>query len=508
MRGRLGIVMVILLAALLGGGWLMRRGLATPSTTSRLSAAQGQRLLRDVMQRVQASWVDTVGVDEMYRRAALGVLGELGDPNTSYLPPDRFRGLRETTSGSYTGIGVTTDTHDGRLVVTAVRPASPAERAGLRVGDRLVEADGKAMAGWTAEETRNALRGPAGSRLTLTIERIGARIPLQIERSDIHLRSVQRPMILPSGAGYFAISTFSDSTAIETATIVDSLVQAGAKSVVMDLRGNPGGLLTQGVAVAELFLDPGQKILITKGRAAQTSGTFLDKLDQRWPKLPVVVLVNSNTASAAEIVAGALQDHDRATVVGRPSYGKGSAQAVVPLDNGAAIKITNARWYTPSGRSIDRLHLVRNPDGSLPDTTRPTFKTDKGRTVVGGGGIVPDVIAGDSTISAAERAWVASVGAKVRIFRDALTAFAETVAKQGRIKDPTFIVTAEMRDGLWRMMGAKGLDVPRTIFNEASEAIDRVLGNELARVALGANGAATRAVLNDAVVAEAVRQIK
>jgi carboxyl-terminal processing protease len=291
---------------------------------------------------------------------------------------------------------------------------------------------------------------------------------------------------------------------MEVQSALDSLVAAGATSQIVDLRGNPGGVLAQGVAVADLFLDAGQKIVSTRGRLGSANVSFVDKAPQRWPKLPVVVIVNGFTASSAEIVAGALQDHDRAIVIGRPSYGKGSAQAVIPLEGGAAVKLTNALWYTPSGRSIDRPHVGR-VDAPAADTTRPRYKTDRGRVVAGGGGIVPDLMAGDSTVSPVERRWVESVGARVPQFREALTSYAEVVARRGMVRDPEFAVTQEMREGLWSAMLANKLAVPRDAFDDAHEAIDRVLGTEVARQAFGVSGAQRRFVHGDAVIARALK---
>jgi carboxyl-terminal processing protease len=512
MRGRAFYVAVLLVAVIAAGSWLVRRGLATPTQRGRLTSAQGQRLLSDVMQRVQASWVDSTNTDELYRRAAIGVVQELGDPNSAYLTADRLRRLREVTTGNYRGVGLSVDQREGWIVVTATRAGSPADRSGIQVGDRLVELDGQSMKGWSFDEARNALRGPIGSALALSIERNGAKIPLKLERSDIHVSSVTRMSMLPGNVAYFAVLSFSDSTALEVANTLDSLVKAGATSLVLDLRGNPGGLLVQGVAVADLFLDPGQKIVTTKGRMSGANASFTDTAPQRWPKLPIVVLVNAGTASSAEIVAGALQDHDRAVVLGRQSYGKGSAQALITLGDGAALKLTNALWYTPAGRSIDRPHrLVRRgaaDDTVVIDTVRPKYRTDKGRTVLGGGGIAPDLIVGDSTLAPAEKAWVRAVGTKVPQFRDALSAYATDVTRRKLVKDPDFTVTPAMRDGLYKMMESKNVVVSRKVYDAAHEAVARVLGSEIARQAFGIPGAQHRAVKSDEVIAKAAALLR
>jgi carboxyl-terminal processing protease len=508
-RARVVALVAVLAGAVAAGGWFVQRALAQRTQHGRLlSQSDGAKLFDAVLNRVEESWVDSTSSEDLYRRATTGLVEQLGDPNTAFLTPDRLRRLREVVSGSYHGVGMSVDIRDGWITVLAPRPGSPAERGGMRAGDRLVEIDGQTMKSWTVEEARNALRGPLGSSVKLVIERGGERIPLTLERSDIHVRSVQRAALLDDHVGYMAITGFTDSTNLDVVAIVDSLVKAGATSLTLDLRNNPGGLLAQGVAVAELFLDPGQKVVSTKGRISTANATYKAKDRQRWPELPIVVLVNGGTASAAEIVAGALQDHDRAIVIGRPSYGKGSAQAVIALNNGSALKITDALWYTPAGRSIDRAHAVHGTGDAQSDSLRPRYKTDKGRVVVGGGGIVPDLVLGDSTVPPAERAWVAAVGSRVLIFRDALSAYAAQVVREGTVKDPDFKVTAEMRDGFWREMRAKNLNVPRSVFDDAHEAIDRVVGAEIAQQAFGVLGAQRRAVHLDPVIAHAMELLR
>jgi carboxyl-terminal processing protease len=507
-RARALVVTVVLSGAAVAGGWLMHRGLAPKvARGGAISEAEGARLFESVMRRVEDSWVDTASAEELYQRATAGLVQQLGDPNTSLLSPARLTRLKEVVSGSYSGVGMSVDARDGWITVLTPRPGSPAERAGIRAGDRLFEIDGQSMKGWTPDEASNALRGPLGSSIKLVIERSGARIPLRLERSDIHVRTVQRATILDDHSGYAAVASFKDSTSLEVAATVDSLVHAGATSLILDLRNNPGGLLAQGVAVAELFLDPGQKVVSTKGRVTTANASYAASLPQRWPNLPIIVLVNAGTASAAEIVAGALQDHDRAIVIGRPTYGKGSAQAVIGLLNGSALKLTDALWFTPAGRSIDRAHPVHPRSNAPVDTARPRYKTDKGRVVVGGGGIVPDLVLGDSVVPPAERAWVAAVGPRVPVFREALSAFAAKVVRSGTVKDPDFKVTPEMRDGFWREMNARKLAVSRDIFDDAHDAIDRVVGAEIALQAFGVVGAQRRAVHLDPLVARALRLV-
>ena len=489
------------------GAFLMWRGIRRADAPAELSAAEGRRLLDMVMQRIQYSWVDSIPADELYRRAAMGLVGELGDPNSQYLDSAHLKRLREATAGTYFGVGMSLDLRDGWLVVTHVRVGTPAERAGLAIGDRLVEINGQSMRNWSPAEAREAIRGSGGARLAVSIVRgsATARIPLKLEREEIHVSAVTRASLLDSRIGYFLVSTFNDSTAHDVERTVDSLVTAGARGLVLDLRGNPGGLLAQGVEVADLFLDKGKRIASTRGRTAGANTEFVDKSVQRWPDHPIVVLVNGNTASAAEVVAGALQDNDRALLLGRQTYGKGSAQAVLQLEDGGALKLTSARWYTPLGRSIERRNDFALADAEAEaDTTTPTFRTQRGRTMLGGGGIRPDIVTGDSALSPAERAWVRAIGTRVALFREALSGTAEQLVKRRVVRDPLFTVDPAMRDALYAAMRAKGVDVSRTIFDDVHGSVDRVLGQEMARVAFGIPGAQQRAVRTDAVVTQAV----
>ena len=202
--------------------------------------------------------------------------------------------------------------------------------------------------------------------------------------------------MLRDGVGYLDLRAFSDSAAPELRAAIDSLRGAGMKSLLLDLRGDPGGLLDQGVGVSELFLDPGQDIVSMRGRTASVTRDYRDKSPQPWPSLILGVLVDSGSASASEIVAGALQDHDRAVVIGTTTYGKGSAQTVFDVPGGG-LKLTIAKWFTPSGRSINRSPV--DPDSAKTQAAQPRFKTDEGRVVAGGGGIRPDIIVSDSAAS-------------------------------------------------------------------------------------------------------------
>lgn len=498
----------LMLAALFAGGWLVQRAVRGGEARS---AREGAVLLDKVMQRVRERYVEPVEEERLWALAMQGLLEQLGDPNTTYLTPERLERLTRTASNSYAGVGLSLDVRGGWVVVAQPRAGGPAERAGLLAGDRLLEVDGRSMKGWTVGEAVGALRGPVGSTVALLVERgQGTRLRLSLTRADIRLRAVARAMVLDGGVGYLAITTFSDSTESEVASTVDSLRAAGARSIVLDLRGNPGGLLAQGVRVADLFLANGKRIVTTQGRVAQANASYVDESAERWADLPIVVLVNHGTASAAEIVAGALQDHDRALVVGRPSYGKGSAQAIYPLDNGAALSLTNARWYTPLGRSIE-FPLPGEQRLADADTARPVFRTSAGRAVYGGGGIVPDVLAGDSALVPPERRFFAELGEDRQRFEEALRAEAAALIRAGAARDSLFRVEPAWRQRIVALLGRDRLRVDPATIESIGPYLDRALGTEIARQAFGASYAQRRTLRDDIVVqraAEILRRAK
>jgi carboxyl-terminal processing protease len=316
--------------------------------------------------------------------------------------------------------------------------------------------------------------------------------------------------MLPDGVGYVDLTVFSTDAAVDLARATDSLRTAGARSLVLDLRGNPGGLLDQGIGVADLFLDAGQPIVATKGRTADENRAYPDHAAQRWNGMPLVVLTDSGTASASEIVAGALQDHDRALVLGTATYGKGSAQRVFRIQDGA-VKLTTALWYTPSGRSINRPRPDNSPGADEPDgdvqadTTkpRPVFKTDAGRTVLGGGGIVPDVEVPTRVATKQDKALQTALGAKVPQFRNALVDYAIALKATRSVTSPDFAVTPAMRDELYRRMQGRGIAVDRAVYDSANALVTRLLASHITRFVFGTQAEFARSLREDADIAKA-----
>ena len=366
MRSRVLIVVGALAAALVCGGWFLEAGFHGAGRWSfGRTGGDGARVFEDVLQHVQRDYVDSVPVPKMYDKAIDGMLYELHDPHSAFLPAERLRRLTESTTGTYVGLGIQIDIRDGWITVIAPLPGSPAQGAGFQAGDRLVAIEGQTTHGWTQEEASAALHGVAGTPVRVLIERPGVdkKIPLVVTRREIHVRSVRHAEVVRPGVGYVEMAVFSDSTARELRQAIDSLRGLGMRTLILDLRNDPGGLLTQGVAVANLFLQRGQAVVAMHGRSLGTTRQFDDENASPWPGLGLIVLVNGGTASASEIVAGALQDHDRALIVGSASYGKGSAQTVYHIGD-AALKLTTALWYTPRdaalvGRVLDLRTTMR-----------------------------------------------------------------------------------------------------------------------------------------------------
>lgn len=320
------------------------------------SASTGTpRLLDQVTARIRRDYIDSVPLDELRRKAAFGMVKELDDAYSVLLTPERAERLREQTAGRYAGIGVELDVRDEQVTVIAPLAGTPADSAGIQPGDRILAIDGVPTHGRTVDEVQQALRGRAGTSIRLAIER-GAQdeVTLTLTRRIIDFHPVQRVELLPGNVAYVKLASFSERAAEELRASVDGVRRRGARSLILDLRENPGGLLEQGIEVAELFLNQGQEIASTSGRTAESVRVFRAAQPQRWPDMPMVALIDSGTASAAEIVAGAVQDNERGVIVGSPSYGKGSAQSLYPVTDGHLLKITTARWFTPSGKTIER----------------------------------------------------------------------------------------------------------------------------------------------------------
>jgi carboxyl-terminal processing protease len=273
---------------------------------------------------------------------------------------------------------------------------------------------------------------------------------------------------------------------------------------MIDIRGTSGGSIAQGVHVSELFLDSAQRVVFMRGRMPSDNHDYVASTSQAWPTLPVTVLVDERTAGAAELFAGALQDHDRASIVGRTTYGSGSAQTVFPFGSDGALKLTTALWHTPSGRPIA---ILTKTNDSASDES-PTYKTDDGRSIVGNGGITPDLTAGDSVIPLAHIAFLRSVGKQMGVFETVLSDEALSIKGRHGVTAPNFVVTQSMLDDLYTRMQKRGVDVPRTVYDDARSLVARLLGYEVSFDVFGQNSAFLRKANDDPVIRTASNILK
>jgi len=507
------VVAAVTSVALVSGAWLLQR-----ETEPAGSVYQQARLFDDVLAHVADYYVDSLDERQLYQMAIDGMLDQLHDPYSVFLKPEDFRQLSEATTGNYSGLGIQIDVRGGWITVVAPLPDTPAERAGIQTGDLIVALDGKSTEGWKQDSAVKALRGPAGTNAELQIRRAGIdkAITYKLTRANIHIRSVDPriTMMLDDRVGYIALSPVSESSTRDVAVAIDTLLKQGMKSLIFDLRGNPGGLLDQGVAVSDLFLDPGKAIVETRGRAPGSSHEFSDTKPQQWPRLPIVVIVNGGSASAAEIIAGALQDHDRAVLIGTPTFGKGLVQSFWRLTPETGLKLTTARWFTPSGRTIQRatrseaeqeaqvIAAQRGQDTKI-DSTQ-VFHTDAGRTIYGGGGIRPDIYVVADTFTTGERAFIRALGDKIPLFRDALTASAIELKEGNRLPSANFTVTQGMVDDIVHRLRAKGADLPDSVIAGARTLITQELGYEAARYVFGRSAEFRRRIGDDEQIKRAV----
>jgi carboxyl-terminal processing protease len=397
--------LVLFTLALLGGTLFGNRILALDE-----EARQDLRLYTELVSVAQERYGTEVAYKDLVYASIQGMLRSL-DPHTSFLPPRAYSGMRERQQASFYGLGILVGMRNGQLTVITPIEGTPASRVGMRAGDVISLIEGEPTDAMTVDEAVDKLKGPKGTRVRITVARRGMSEPIEMEvtRAEIPQNSVRLAYMLQDDVGYLQISDFNRSTGEEVARAIKDLKGAGMQRLVVDLRNNGGGLLDQAILVSDQFLPDGAKIVETRGRTRDSFQVF--RSTDRYEELgmPVVVLVNRGTASAAEIVSGAIQDHDVGVVVGTPTWGKGLVQTVYNLSYGAGLALTTAKYYTPSGRLIQRDYtsfydyynydpLAEAGDGEEPGTEGGTpevdaeiFYTDTGRRVYGGGGITPDV---------------------------------------------------------------------------------------------------------------------
>lgn len=490
------LALLLLAGGLVAGGALLRHA-AVPE-----APLEPTRLFDQVISHVRRFGVDSLAESELYRRAADGLLGQLEDEYATLLPAGSDHGLAERPDVG--GLGMLLATRDARVSVLSVLPGSPADQAGVAAGDQVLEAGGVPLDAERRDQVLAALDGPAGTSIELRVRRPGVGLlSFPLNRRVARTELVSSGIRLDDRVGYVAVRVLGSGAALAVRREIEALSREGMGGLVLDLRGASQGLLEEGIRLADLFLEPGAKLVEVRGRGPDPR-RFGDDApqDRLLASLPVVALVDSGTADAAEVVAGALQDNDRALLLGEPSFGRGLTPETFALAEKMTIRISTGRWYTPSGRPIQR-------DTAASDTLerRPRVPTSAGRQVTSGGGIVPDSIVRRDTLTAAQLAFVRGIGSNWSTWRSVLRAVATgLITEVPAGQEP--VITAEQRTRLHGALEKEGVTIPADVWAGGADIIDRVLGDEIVRAGQGENALLRRRAQRDKLVLKAAELLR
>ncbi len=388
------IVLAIALSALVGGFF----GRGSAASDGKLS--QQEKTFTAALSAIEANYVDKVESDRLVYSGIRGMLQTL-DPHSSFFDPREYAQMRERQEGRYYGLGITIVAIDGDITVQNLFEGSPAYRLGVRRGDIIARIMGENAKGWTSDQAVRKLRGPKGTLAQISLRRRGydQLITLDIPRDEINIPTIPAYFMVDAVTGYVRLQDFAENTDRDLGHALHELASKGMRRLVLDLRGNPGGPLDQAIKVANRFLPRGKMIVYTRGRVANSDQDYRATEESEFTDIPIVLLANRNSASASEIVTGALQDHDRAYIVGETTFGKALVQSVYRISGGAGLALTTAHYYTPSGRLIQRpwdatfdeyLTYTLRDQAPRPHNASDLKHTDAGRSVYSGGGIEPD----------------------------------------------------------------------------------------------------------------------
>lgn len=403
-------ILVIVIGAI-AGGWANHYKTATAKTPSdEMKDNQLVKAFTEGTRIVEENYAMDRDEETLTKASVLGMLHEL-DPHSSFFDRRQYQEMQEEQSSRFYGIGVSINQRNNKTCVLGVVKGMPAERAGLKYGDIIVGVDGKSTQGWSQQEILNNVRGERGSEVEIAVERVGEAVPVKVRivRDEVPYPSVRNHFMMHQGVGYVALTQgFNQKTSEELQDAIADLKKQGMTSMVLDLRRNPGGLLKQAIEVSELFLPAKEEVVSVRGREGRMRNQSYKSANKEPETMPLVVLINGSTASASEIVAGAIQDKDRGLIVGEDSFGKGLVQTVFRLPGGTGLTLTTAKYYTPSGRCIQRDYAGlsiyeyytahrNNSDPTAtpspkPEMNAPVFTTSTGRKMLSGGGITPDIV--------------------------------------------------------------------------------------------------------------------
>ncbi|MFZ0390439.1 MAG: S41 family peptidase [Calditrichia bacterium] len=477
-----------------------------------------------VVQLLKFYYVEDIEWDTAMEGAISGMLQKL-DPHSVYIEPKKAEKNKENFSGHYEGIGIEFDVIDGYITVISPIAGSPSERLGLQAGDRIVKINGKSAIGIDRDEVPNKLKGPKGTSVDVTILREGLEEPLEVTiiRDVIPIYTVTTKFMVDDSTGYIWVNRFAATTSEETEAALQELKEKGMKRLILDLRGNPGGYLHEAVKMAGMFIPGHQLIVETRGRNNRVDEKFYS---DQWRKggvydVPLIVMIDRGSASASEIVSGAIQDYDRGLILGTNSFGKGLVQKEFPLSDKSAVRVTTAKYYTPSGRLIQRDYKGKELNEyyqELGDTTwtsedslknRPKFETKAGRTVYGGGGIRPDDIVKYESFSPSPK--LTNKLFLKRLFFEYASQYAiehselETNVRQFQ---ESFQVSDEMMEDFKKFAKEKEVEVDEEAFQKARDFISTRIKAEIARHFWERDGFYYVILHNDNQFLEAVHSFK
>lgn len=490
----------------------------------------GEKKLSNVLNLIGSEYVDEVDTDSLLELIIPDLLAKL-DPHSVYIPAEDLQKVNDELGGSFSGVGVSFTINNDTIQVLEVISGGPSERVGLKSGDRIIAVDGKNVAGTgvTNDDVFGLLRGPKGSKIKLTVKRnsLPAPIDFEVERDDIPVASVDAQYMVTDGIGYIKVNKFGRTTYDEFFQALFSLRDAGAKDYIIDLRGNTGGLLEASVLMANEFLPQGYKIVETKGRREQENSTVLSDGYGAFQDSRIAVLIDESSASASEIFSGAIQDNDRGLIIGRRSFGKGLVQNQIDLPDGSAVRLTVARYYTPSGRCIQKDYsdaasyendiYDRFSSGefyeadSIKIDESKLFNTVTGRKVYGGGGIIPDIFVPNDT-AGVTKYYINAVnrGLFQKFALDYVDANREALEGAYDINELMSLLPSDLQlvQQFARLTKANGIDTQWSYINNSAPLIVNQLKGLIARDILGIGAYYEITNIKDTTVTSAIEQLQ
>ena len=480
-------------------------------TENKVSKREILTIFTNALIHIERNYVEEKDPVKVIESGIRGMVESL-DPFSDLLTPEESEEWKVRTEGKFGGLGIQIGIRNGWLTIIAPIEGTPAYRVGLRPGDQIIKIEGESTRGIKLQDAVKVLRGKPGTKVTITIKRPGVEDPIDytITRDIIEIKTVPYFTKLDTEIGYVRLTQFSSQAYTEVKSAIDSLIKIGCDKFILDLRSNPGGLLQQAINVANLFLSEGSVVVYTRGRAWNTDTVFKARRKPEIdPNIPLVVLVDGGSASASEIVAGALQDWDRAVIIGDTTFGKGSVQRIFPLGKGYQLKLTVARYYTPSGRSIHKEHIrpeerISEKSTENEDTTavaeevHPIYHTKRlKRQVYGNGGIVPDIV-----VEPKKPHQLVMKAFSKSAFFDFAVKYYQTHENIKSVSD--IVIDNETMASFKEFMKSKGISFNDDEFNEAAEDLKNFLTQEIAEKYFGIKGRYMAVLMNDPALNKAL----